>query len=29
MQGESLDAFIDALLLKEEMDAIATFRSST
>lgn len=29
MQGENLDVFIDALLLKEEMDAIATFTSST
>ncbi|XP_058738415.1 peptide chain release factor 1, mitochondrial [Vicia villosa] len=29
MLGESLDVFIDALLLKEEMDAIATFSSST
>ncbi|MCH95342.1 peptide chain release factor 1-like [Trifolium medium] len=29
MQGENLDVFIDALLLKEEMDAIATFSSST
>ncbi|KAK7266502.1 hypothetical protein RIF29_19146 [Crotalaria pallida] len=28
MQGESLDVFIDALLLQEEMDAIATFSSS-
>ncbi|MCI16735.1 peptide chain release factor 1-like, partial [Trifolium medium] len=27
MQGENLDVFIDALLLKEEMDAIATFSS--
>lgn len=28
MQGENLDVFIDALLLHEEMDAIATFSSS-
>ncbi|MED6121815.1 hypothetical protein PIB30_033631 [Stylosanthes scabra] len=28
MQGENLDVFIDALLLQEEMDAIATFSSS-
>ncbi|KAF1892268.1 hypothetical protein Lal_00036630 [Lupinus albus] len=28
MQGESLDVFIDALLLQEEIDAIATFSSS-
>jgi len=25
MEGENLDAFIDALLLQEEMDAIASF----
>jgi peptide chain release factor 1 len=25
MEGESLDVFIDALLLQEEMDAIASF----
>jgi len=25
LQGESLDVFIDALLLQQEMDAIATF----
>ncbi|KAH0972919.1 hypothetical protein GBA52_025075 [Prunus armeniaca] len=28
MQGENLDVFIDALLLQEEMDAIASFSSS-
>ncbi|KAG5044162.1 hypothetical protein AAZX31_03G203700 [Glycine max] len=28
MQGENLDVFIDALLLQEEMDAMATFSSS-
>ncbi|XP_015968826.1 peptide chain release factor 1, mitochondrial isoform X1 [Arachis duranensis] len=28
MQGENLEVFIDALLLQEEMDAIATFSSS-
>nr|GMD68850.1 peptide chain release factor 1 isoform X1 [Ipomoea batatas] len=28
MQGESLDCFIDALLLQQEMDAIASFSSS-
>ncbi|XP_019163274.1 PREDICTED: uncharacterized protein LOC109159616 isoform X1 [Ipomoea nil] len=28
MQGESLDSFIDALLLQQEMDAIASFSSS-
>lgn len=28
MQGETLDVFIDALLLQEEMDAIATFTST-
>jgi len=27
MQGESLDVFIDALLLQQEMDAIASFGS--
>jgi len=25
MEGESLDVFVDALLLQEEMDAIASF----
>jgi peptide chain release factor 1 len=28
MQGENLDVFIDALLLQQEMDAIASFSSS-
>ncbi|KAB1202676.1 Peptide chain release factor 1 [Morella rubra] len=28
MQGENLDVFVDALLLQEEMDAIASFSSS-
>ncbi|KAI9127818.1 hypothetical protein K1719_000811 [Acacia pycnantha] len=28
MQGENLDVFIDALLLRQEMDAIASFSSS-
>jgi len=28
LQGEILDAFIDALLLQQEMDAIASFSSS-
>ncbi|XP_057439158.1 peptide chain release factor 1, mitochondrial isoform X2 [Lotus japonicus] len=28
MQGENLDVFIDALLLREEMDAVASFTSS-
>ncbi|KAK7857755.1 hypothetical protein CFP56_015889, partial [Quercus suber] len=27
-QGENLDVFIDALLLQQEMDAIASFSSS-
>ena len=27
MQGESMDVFIDALLLQQEMDAIASFGS--
>jgi len=25
MEGESLDVFVDALVLQEEMDAIASF----
>lgn len=29
MQGEDLDVFIDALLLQQEMDALASFSSST
>ncbi|CAH2057686.1 unnamed protein product [Thlaspi arvense] len=29
MQGENLDSFIDALLLRQEMDAIASFSSTT
>ena len=28
MQGDSLDVFIDALLLQQEMDAVAHFSSS-
>lgn len=28
MQGENLDVFIDALLLRQEMDAVASFSSS-
>ena len=28
MQGESLDVFVDALLLQQEMDAIACFSST-
>ncbi|KAK6285954.1 hypothetical protein POUND7_012133 [Theobroma cacao] len=28
MQGENLDIFVDALLLQQEMDAIASFRSA-
>lgn len=28
MQGENLDVFIDALLLQQEIDAIASFSSS-
>lgn len=29
MQGENLDTFVDALLLQQEMDAIASFTSSS
>jgi peptide chain release factor 1 len=29
MQGENLDMFIDALLLRQEMDAIASFSSTS
>lgn len=29
MQGEILDSFIDALLLRQEMDAIASFSSTS
>lgn len=29
MQGENLDMFVDALLLQQEMDAIASFTSSS
>lgn len=28
MQGENLDIFVDALLLQQEMDAVATFSST-
>lgn len=29
MQGQNLDMFVDALLLQQEMDAIASFTSSS